>query len=671
MKNTSMKKESGRKIARKKEWTKRRIGLLIAALGMLGSGVLGAAEEADDIVIIGGADGPTSIFVAGKLEGEENLRPGILDTAVPLDENGVLSYLANDSIEENLMQELAMFGNELLVRYDTYDSASGTDVLHLRLLSLETGEVLCETSLATGESYTVKIQVCKEKIAVCDAQNKVIHVLDSALQEERQYEIEAEDISGGIYTDADLSRAYCITQNGIWMQNLNSGEMEQLLENARDLAVYSATAEDLCICYVDVETAEKKECYAGLNLTDSTLEVLEIDSSFGTISYHEGIWAGNLQAEDQTYVLGTQQELHRFSMEDSYPMLQLTGSPACLTVLSTQMDGTQQMTAYDTNGVFLSSFSSADAGGTLMTDVTWLDETGCFVTAIDESGHDRLYFWDLTKECIGENLELTADEEKTESTGEVLEAKYYEAAAALSDKYGPEIKIADQCDCDYSSKTAQMECDTEQIEAALEVLDKAFSAYPEGFFEQLYYGAYRTMEIHLVGAIEHKEKIEGHIPSAFVQQENGKIIMVLNITESAEVLEQNFYHESSHIIDQVLEHDAQYREDACFSEERWQSLNPETFLMLNPQYGGYYESYEIMPMTYYQEEFTPYFVIDYGKSFATEDRATIFEAAMMKKDDRLSADGPLHEKLEYYCQCIRDCFDTTGWGEETAWEAAL
>lgn len=644
-------------------------GVISAAVG-INCSMLGTAEETDTIVIIGGADGPTSIFVAGKLGGETE-RPGILDAAVPVDENGVLSYLPNETIEENLMQELTLFGDRLLSACYTYDSEIGADILHLRLLSLETGELLCETNLQTGGSYAVKIQACGDRIAVCDAQGGVIRIFDESLQETAQCEV-----SGmAVYVDSNLTWAYCMTQaEGIHVQNLESGETQTILESARDLSVYSEDGDELSLRYIDADSPDKKECYAGLNLLDGTLECLETDDSFGGMEYCDGIWAGQLQAENQTYVMGAQGELFQFQLDASYPTLNLSGTPAILTVMTTETDGTQQMAAYDTDGEFLSSFSLKGIGGTLMLQQTWLDgEDGCFLIIIDPEGHDQLYFWDLTKEVSGESLELTPYGQKTENRGEVLEQSYYDRAAELSEAYGAVIKIADQCETSYSDKTAQQEYDTALIDAAFAVLEETLQAYPEGFFEQLYYGSYRTMEINLMGEIANTEEIEGHTPTAFVQHENGKITMVLNIRAGAEALEQNFYHESSHIIDEVIAHDALYRETACFSEETWQSLNPESFRALNPEYGGYYESYEIMPMEYYQEEFTPYFVIDYGKSFATEDRATIFEAAMMKKDARLSADGslPLHAKLEYYCKCIRDCFDTTNWPEYTTWEEAL
>ena len=56
---------------------------------------------------------------------------------------------------------------------------------------------------------------------------------------------------------------------------------------------------------------------------------------------------------------------------------------------------------------------------------------------------------------------------------------------------------------------------------------------------------------------------------------------------------------------------------------------------------------------------------------ATEDRARIFEIAV-ENSGMLFLDAPGRiAKLQYYCDCIRDCFDTTLWPETVAWEAPL
>ena len=66
-----------------------------------------------------------------------------------------------------------------------------------------------------------------------------------------------------------------------------------------------------------------------------------------------------------------------------------------------------------------------------------------------------------------------------------------------------------------------------------------------------------------------------------------------------------------------------------------------------------------------------YFIDDYSMINATEDRARIFEYAVENRGT-LFRDAPgLIAKLQYYSDCIRDCFDTALWPEITAWEAPL
>ena len=72
-----------------------------------------------------------------------------------------------------------------------------------------------------------------------------------------------------------------------------------------------------------------------------------------------------------------------------------------------------------------------------------------------------------------------------------------------------------------------------------------------------------------------------------------------------------------------------------------------------------------------QPEWYSYFIDDYSMINATEDRARIFEYAV-EDSGTLFRDAPgLIAKLQYYSDCIRDCFDTALWPEITAWEAPL
>jgi hypothetical protein len=122
-----------------------------------------------------------------------------------------------------------------------------------------------------------------------------------------------------------------------------------------------------------------------------------------------------------------------------------------------------------------------------------------------------------------------------------------------------------------------------------------------------------------------------------------------------------YYHEFSHIIDSFLEWDAMQRTDAIFSEDVWCDLNPSWF----PGY-SYSYAYE-----QYVQDYTC-FIDSYSTIYPTEDRARVLEYAMVEYDYDYFEEGTvLAQKLAYYCQCIRDAFDTTGWPDTVLWEQYL
>lgn len=81
-------------------------------------------------------------------------------------------------------------------------------------------------------------------------------------------------------------------------------------------------------------------------------------------------------------------------------------------------------------------------------------------------------------------------------------------------------------------------------------------------------------------------------------------------------------------------------------------------------------SYTDMPEQTLHYLETGYFDSDYSMTYPTEDRATRFVAAMTQAPLLEESPG-MQKKLDYYAQCIRDCFDTEGWPEVVHWELVL
>ncbi|MBQ7050931.1 MAG: hypothetical protein IJN87_09905 [Firmicutes bacterium] len=81
--------------------------------------------------------------------------------------------------------------------------------------------------------------------------------------------------------------------------------------------------------------------------------------------------------------------------------------------------------------------------------------------------------------------------------------------------------------------------------------------------------------------------------------------------------------------------------------------------------------YTELPDEAYEATEQGYFARIYGATYPGEDRATIMEIAMLGYGERFHESPALLEKLAYYSDCIRDCFDTATWPAITKWEEPL
>lgn len=292
------------------------------------------------------------------------------------------------------------------------------------------------------------------------------------------------------------------------------------------------------------------------------------------------------------------------------------------------------------------------------TDLIWSDYWGGYFFLDYTNGEAKLIFWDIGAESSGENLQLRDIEEPSIPDGSVVDAALYDRARELSEKFGVDIRIADQCQLDYGYYTSAMETNPDYIAAALDTLESCLSNYPEGFFDQLRYGNVRSLRIALVDDLM---PIDASLaPSAAFAQELGDHNLIVMDTYS--VLPWNIYHEVAHIIDNRLAFDTRLRSNALFSEDAWLALQPDGF--------DYAYSYWEMPETTSKFIDSGYFIDSYACTFPTEDRAELMEAAMCGKSIFVDNEV-LCVKLEFYSQCIRDCFDTTGWPSITIWEQPL
>lgn len=573
---------------------------------------------------------------------------------LPLPEQGIeseessnLLYIPNTAVESMTAPEVRLFGNGLLL------SECTENTLLLNHISLENGALVKSASFPAGPG--TKLYIGSREIGLCDRESGLISVLDEDLNLLRTYEAAQE--GDDWYLNSELDTLYVFYYDrGLQAQNLVTGETLWLVDNGFQVMLRGGGTGCVLFQYTDRE--DQKTYTRCLNLSTATLETLPIGGTISSGIRQNESWLLLSSEADGVYTLVRDESANCFVWTDSAVRLL---SPRRHLLVA---DGSgRNLTVYEADGTFLSQCSlPRNSNAVVGTDFVWSGYwEGYFFT--DYVGSScRLMFWDVFADTEGENLPMSPPEEQTQQPQMVPEQQLYERAEELSTRFGVDIRIAEQCSADYSHYDTYLMTDPVFVRSALDLLEKNLSLYPEGFFRQLCYGSIDSIRIELVGGLTAKEDVTTHPTSAgaFVQDMDSCYVIVL---DGFLLRPQTLFHEFSHIIDDRLEWDALIREDALYSEEIWLALQPEGF--------RYAMSYTEIPGELLHFAESDYFITEYAMTYPTEDRAVLLGSAMSNYTWDFEPGSGTRRKLQYYSDCIRDCFDTEGWPETTLWEQVL
>lgn len=620
----------------------KRILFLFLALCLLltGCGVLGeaAATSATTTVEETSATAePTTELVK---------EASLLDTREAFDDTGALWYIPNAQIEAQQYPTLRSFADNLLMTANSYIS-DGTSEMTLTLLSAANGEALQSHTVEVTEG--VEAQLLGEHIAICDSLSGTVVVLDESLRETARYSLAREP--GLWFLGTDLDTLYkCSYLGGIRAVSLSTGNELFFLDLA-DLTACSMTETD--VCFTGVDRATQKCTAFCLDLTSGAQVEPPFSGDFFRICRSGGTWLAGFCGEENAIAFGRDADARVIATQDgTFSLLDPSAH-----LLFTDLDGT--LSLYSSEGTFLSSCALP---GQYVQNLIWQEElSGYLLLVNDGEGCNRLLFWDIGANTDGEDLQTQSLANlRAVPGGSSADASLYERAQALSDRFGVEIRIADQCETEFTNFICYQVSDHASVYTGLDILENALSVFPEDFFRQLIYGHIDRVQFQLIGGLTATDGFGGDMSYAAFTDASGSVCRI--VLDVYSINTNSVWHELSHAIDRRLAWDAMYRDVALFSEERWLALNPEGFAY-SEEYGALRD--DIRP------EWYSYFVDDYAMTNATEDRARIFEIAV-ENSGMLFLDAPGRiAKLQYYCDCIRDCFNTSGWPETTPWEAPL
>ena len=549
------------------------------------------------------------------------------------------------TVPDGLHYSAAMeFDGDLLL-WSIDNHREDAQFVELCLIELDDGSIISQRDVpVTGYLFP---KAAGESLYLCDNTGGTIYRLDKSLQTVNQWTVPATE--GSFYMSTG-GNAYLITvDNHLLHYNLSTGETAPLLPEDPYISWVTESANSLVIKYYDQDNGAP--VFAVLDLEGGEYFLAGLDVQADSVSMCGGTWLYESYKDQYVYYLHRGgAEAVRFFPQDATVSLLKEGF-----ILGTSMDGTS-LSLYRMDGTLVSGCTVYENGnGYLATEPIWNEALGgYFFVARTYDETSRLLYWDIEKSSGGEDLQFESIPEPDE-----IQAALESRAAELEKKYGVTILVGNQCDTLFDEFSATQISDYDRVTAALDTLDEALSAYPEGFIRQLRYDTIRGIQIQLISDLQADGSGRtGGGYNAFTQPQFDYYLMVMDIDDS---YVETYYHEFSHIIDNYLRSDSWQREDALYSEEKWNELNPRWF-------DDY--TYDYSQMQNLEDDTS--FIDGYATISPTEDRARVMEYAMVSWGEwAFAEDTVLYRKLSYYCRCIRDAFDTTGWPDTVLWEQFL
>lgn len=586
---------------------------------------------------------PSTEATAPVLETVNVITP-LLEQGQRVDRSDNLLYIPNSAVETMVCPEVRLFEKGLLLSEYAIDGTQNT--LTLKHISLEDGALLAEASIPASGAVTV--QVGSNGIGLSDFATGQVLILDDKLHIQQTFSFPKE---GDIwYLSPNLDKLYALRYDrGVLERNLETGEEVWIVDSSTLVETNGSTADYVIFTHTD--RSNQMTHTRCLNLRTGTLEALPVSGGVNSGTRSGNLWLLNSIESESTYTLVREDTAGRLPTTDCAVSL-TTGNHLLLTDYSEY-----SLYLYDTGGRFLSRCVLPGDGNTPSVPV-WSEYWNGYFFTQTVGNTARLLFWDIGADTDGADLEIILPDSTPPEP--LMPQELYDRAQALYQRFGVEIRIGEQCRLEFSHHTSYALTDPALVGEALDVLEESLGEYPEGFFRQLPFSFLERICIELVGSLTARENSGYFDAAAFAQPEGNCYYIVM---DASFLLKDSVYHEFSHIVDNRLAWDAMLREDALFSEEVWMTLQPEGF--------QYAMSYSETPEEVRSFADSGYFLSDYALTFPTEDRATLMSAAMENAVYEFDIRPGVRPKMRYYADCIRDCFDTAGWPEVTAWERIL
>lgn len=486
------------------------------------------------------------------------------------------------------------------------------------------------------------VQISSKGLTYFDTSTSEAVFLDAGLKEVNRISLPA-DIQGIPAMSSDRKTLYYCTADALRAIDLETG-LDKLLKAQSSLHLLGLYADDTIIAcrtsdgqtiYIDIHNGQNVfettqviqlttwgTSYFAIRAEGAYYQMLTGQSSSQTLALRAGDYStiATILTEQNGVVLATDSTLDYYDL--------ITGLRTASLTLPGK-SGPIDICAAGDDALWLLGYSPEDSAYTLL---RWkLDETA------------------IQDETIYLDTPYTADSPDTAAL-----TQCETMAQEIGETYGVEILIRLPDDQDPpAGYITEPEFHAPLLRVCLETLDEALAQYPEGFLtESAALTDNETLRICLVRSVSQDGS---PLPGLQYWDKDGNAC-ILVIAEPE--LAQPFHHSMFHVIESRVM-------SVCSAYDTWEDLNPAGF-----QY-DHTANAQRTDAAQYTEGTSRAFIDRYALSFPKEDRARIFEYAMMEGSEELFTHTVLQQKLRQLCLGIREAYELDSAAEDLPWEQYL
>lgn len=366
-----------------------------------------------------------------------------------------------------------------------------------------------------------------------------------------------------------------------------------------------------------------------LGQADGSLQLFSDREDFAALLWETNLWSLIFQLDGQEQTALTPRDLS----SQYYPLLDqdavVTGASSADVVTLDRYDlvtGQRTATQMYRGGLPLSVFSRDDG--------IW------FLAHLTEYDGMAICRWDPGISPVADPVCYTGQRFTAAQPDREGLRQCQADAHALGQQYGIDILVWEDAVCrvpDGHSLTPEHRVNI--LNRELELLDHRLSQFPPALLEDTA-SNFDALTICLVA------KIQGdvHSPGSLQFFDGPKTYIIL---EAGNTAQQGLYHSLFHVMEtHILGHSSAF--------DRWDTLNPQGF-----QYDYSFATNAIRNSGIYLTESNRYFLDTFSMSYPKEDRARVFEYAMLEDSAPLFRTPAMQKKLSSVCAAIRQAYGLT------------